>query len=308
MKDLDSFCASPLPSSLFWYLIVCWLWQLQASQIHTSTFNTRNKGEFPCLHIFLRMKKMFQGVPQETFFSYIINYNCVTYPPESYHLASNNDVMVTDISRHSNTGDGDGPSLSARTWGLEERENNQDSVIRKEVGQWLLGRESMGSSSQMHYVIRPWLGCQGNLLDWELSSSFTDEVTEVKLPRSTVYKVKELEFKQRDSLTSKNKFLTTWYLTNLVKENCSSLKCVFFPQIHSCVSFVVAVHSLSWVPLFVTPWTVAHRLPCPSPSPGACSNSLPLSQWCLFLLQMSCPLSSPSPPALNFPVSGFFFF
>ena len=85
---------------------------------------------------------------------------------------------------------------------------------------------------------------------------------------------------------------------NLVKENCSSLKCVFF-QIHRCISFVAAVPSLSCVPLFVTPWIVAHRLPCPSPSPGASWNSCPLSQWCQLVLQKSCPLWSPSPPALN---------
>ena len=38
------------------------------------------------------------------------------------------------------------------------------------------------------------------------------------------------------------------------------------------------------------------RLPCPSPSPGACSNSCPLSQWC----HPTIPFSViPSPPALN---------
>ena len=31
------------------------------------------------------------------------------------------------------------------------------------------------------------------------------------------------------------------------------------------------------------------RLPCPSPSPGACSNSCPLSQWCHPLI-LCCPL------------------
>ena len=47
------------------------------------------------------------------------------------------------------------------------------------------------------------------------------------------------------------------------------------------------------------------RLPCPSPTPRAYSNSCPSSQWCH---QSSChPLSSPSPPALkSFPASGFF--
>ena len=35
------------------------------------------------------------------------------------------------------------------------------------------------------------------------------------------------------------------------------------------------------------------KSPCPSPSPGACSNSCPLSQWCHPTI--SCPLSSLSP-------------
>ena len=38
------------------------------------------------------------------------------------------------------------------------------------------------------------------------------------------------------------------------------------------------------------------RLPCPSPTPRASSNSCPSHWWCL---QPSHPLSSPSPPALN---------
>ena len=40
------------------------------------------------------------------------------------------------------------------------------------------------------------------------------------------------------------------------------------------VQFIRSVGSDS-----VTPWTAA-RLPCPSPSPRSCSNSVPLSQWC----------------------------
>ena len=38
--------------------------------------------------------------------------------------------------------------------------------------------------------------------------------------------------------------------------------------------------SLSHVQLFVTPWTIARQASCPSPIPGACSNSHPLSQQC----------------------------
>ena len=38
------------------------------------------------------------------------------------------------------------------------------------------------------------------------------------------------------------------------------------------------------------------RLPCPSPTVGACSNSCPLNRWSI---QQSHPLSSASPPAFN---------
>ena len=36
------------------------------------------------------------------------------------------------------------------------------------------------------------------------------------------------------------------------------------------------------------------RLPCPSPSPGACSNSCPLSQWCHLTISSSVIPFSPS--------------
>ena len=39
-------------------------------------------------------------------------------------------------------------------------------------------------------------------------------------------------------------------------------------------------------------------LPCPSLSPGVCSNPCPLTQWCHPTISSSVP---PSPPALNFP-------
>ena len=52
------------------------------------------------------------------------------------------------------------------------------------------------------------------------------------------------------------------------------------------------------------------RLPCPSPTPGACSNSCPLSQWChptilSFVIPFSSCLQS-FPASGSFPVSQFF--
>ena len=48
----------------------------------------------------------------------------------------------------------------------------------------------------------------------------------------------------------------------------------FLPHQFSSVQLLSHVHFLA------IPWTAVPRLPCPSPTPGACSNSCPLSQWC----------------------------
>ena len=75
-------------------------------------------------------------------------------------------------------------------------------------------------------------------------------------------------------------------------------------------SYVSSVQSLHHVLLFVTPWTQHSRLPCPSPSPGACSNSRPSSRWCHPTISssvvpfFSCLQSLPS--SGSFPMSQFF--
>ena len=46
------------------------------------------------------------------------------------------------------------------------------------------------------------------------------------------------------------------------------------------VGAVALVQLLTHVRLFATPWTAIHLASCPSPSPGVCSKSCPLSQWC----------------------------
>ena len=48
------------------------------------------------------------------------------------------------------------------------------------------------------------------------------------------------------------------------------------------LEYTFVVQSLSHVRVFATPRTAARRLPCPSLSPGVCSNSCPLSQWYQF--------------------------
>ena len=70
-----------------------------------------------------------------------------------------------------------------------------------------------------------------------------------------------------------------------------------------------SVESLSRVQRFATHGLQHTRLPCPSPTPGACSNACPLSWWCHptisfsfvpFSCLQSCPASG------SFPISQFF--
>ena len=56
-----------------------------------------------------------------------------------------------------------------------------------------------------------------------------------------------------------------------------SPKCSSVQFSHSVVSNSLWPHGLQHV-----------RLPCPSPFPGACSNSCPLSQWCHPTISSSC--------------------
>ena len=68
--------------------------------------------------------------------------------------------------------------------------------------------------------------------------------------------------------------------------------------------------SLSHVRLFVTHRLQHTRPPCPSPTPGACSNSCPLSWWCHPTISSSVvPFSScflSVPASGSFPVSQVF--
>ena len=69
---------------------------------------------------------------------------------------------------------------------------------------------------------------------------------------------------------------------------------------NSDISHLV-VQSLSCVQFFVTTWTAA-QLSFPSPTPGACSNSCPLSRWCHPCISSSVtPFSS---RLLSFSASG----
>ena len=68
--------------------------------------------------------------------------------------------------------------------------------------------------------------------------------------------------------------------------------------------FVAVVQSLSRVQLFVTHGLQHTRLPRPSPSPGACSNSCSLSQSCHPTISSSATPFSSCPQ--SFPASGSF--
>ena len=92
-----------------------------------------------------------------------------------------------------------------------------------------------------------------------------------------------------------------WHLVGIFNE--LTLPSSFLP---SSVQFSCSVVSES-----LRPHRLQHaKLPCPSPSPGACSNSCPLSQWCYLTTSSfsnpfsSCPQSFPA--SRSFPMSWLF--
>ena len=72
----------------------------------------------------------------------------------------------------------------------------------------------------------------------------------------------------------------------------------------------VTGHSVQFSSVAQSCLTLHARLPCPSPTPRACSNSCPSSQWCHPTISSSdVPFSSclqPFPASGSFPVSQFF--
>ena len=88
--------------------------------------------------------------------------------------------------------------------------------------------------------------------------------------------------------------LSTLFLCDWGESICAySFKCKFN-----------SVQLLSRVQLFVTPWTQHARLPCPSPTTGAYSNSWPSYWWCHPTISSSViPFSS---HLQSFPASGSF--
>ena len=78
----------------------------------------------------------------------------------------------------------------------------------------------------------------------------------------------------------------------------------------NCLFAPYSLQSLSRVQLFAIPWTTACQASCPSPTPGACSNSCPSTRWYHPTISSSvvpfsfCPQSFPA--SGSFPVSQLF--
>ena len=90
------------------------------------------------------------------------------------------------------------------------------------------------------------------------------------------------------------RFFTSWVtretqykmLLVVLPTEFSSVFSSFFSLLYQTKPF----SQFSHVWLFVTPWTAARQVPCPSPTPGASSNSYPLSWWCHSTISSCHPL------------------
>ena len=88
--------------------------------------------------------------------------------------------------------------------------------------------------------------------------------------------------------------------------SCIQVLSLFFKDIFDYKVFIEFITILSPFALFF--WLQPARPPCLSPTPRACSNSCPLSQWCHPTISSSVILFSPTPfPCLcclqSFPAS-----
>ena len=99
-----------------------------------------------------------------------------------------------------------------------------------------------------------------------------------------------------------------WYISGL--QSGSRSVAVGVLDLGTWVFFFFFAQLLSHVWHFATHGLQCTRLPCPSPSPGVCLNSCPLSRWCHTTISSSvapfscCPQSLPE--SGSFPVSWLF--
>ena len=118
---------------------------------------------------------------------------------------------------------------------------------------------------------------------------------------------------RRTENKSRNKISTDQILINVIiflfcEDKNSVIKYYHFLYVifyNCCSIFYLLLFSCSFVSDFLWPYGLQHaRLPCPSLSPGACSNSCPLNWWCHPTISSSVvPFSS---CLLSFLTSGFF--
>ena len=92
------------------------------------------------------------------------------------------------------------------------------------------------------------------------------------------------------------------YFNSFLLKKILTLKIVFCLSL-DITCFNSVQFSLSVISNSLQPHGLQHsRLPCPSPAPGACSNSCPLSRWCHPTISSSViPFSS---HLQSFPASG----
>ena len=108
------------------------------------------------------------------------------------------------------------------------------------------------------------------------------------------------------------KYTTWWFDTHIICERISPIELInmsvtfyVFTLLVKTLLFYFLLFSYSVVSDSLRPHGLQHtRLPCPSPSPGACSNPCPLSRWCHPTISSSIVPFSSCPQ--SFPASGSF--
>ena len=109
---------------------------------------------------------------------------------------------------------------------------------------------------------------------------------------------------RHDWATSLHDYLSLWIFIRPLRSKKFTLNYVNNSHNLQWIMFQSIQLSRSIMSDSATPWTEHIRHPCPSPTPGACSNSCPSSSWCHPTISSSGTPFSSCPQ--SFPALGYF--
>ena len=171
------------------------------------------------------------------------------------------------------------------------------------------GREESDTTERLHFHFS--LSCTGEGNGNPLQCSCLENPRDREAWWAAIYGVAQSWTRLKGLSSSSNSFYKDFNFSTSSPTVLTSSSSFFNSHLNTWVSQSVSQFSLSVMSNSLPPHGLQHaRLPCPSPTLGACSNSCPMSQWCHpTIISSVVPFSSclqSFPASGSFPMSQFF--